>query len=94
MIRPAGLAAVHDRFFQAAPVRAALQRFSLFPAQLHGLLFQDSLTFWLPRRQTEYLTGNPAISWTDSGPCGEPAAAGHRALQRRPARPRRYRIAG
>jgi len=75
-IRPAGLATVHDRFFQGAPATAALERFSLFPAQVHETLLVDSLTFRVPRRQTEYLTANPAILWTDSLSLSKPASLG------------------
>ena len=73
-IRPAGLATVHDRFFQDSRATAVLQRSSFFPAQLRGLLLEASLPLRLPRRQTEYLTGNPAILWTDSLRVASPAS--------------------
>jgi hypothetical protein len=43
----------------------ALYRFGLFPAQWYGLFGYSINPFSVPRMQTEYLTGNPAILWSD-----------------------------
>jgi len=63
LVRAAGLATVSARYFQDVSTTGAEVRYGMFPAQLHDLQFESTNYFGLPRRQTEYLTGNPAISY-------------------------------
>lgn len=66
MIRPSGLAIVDARYFQDVAKTGGEIRFGMFRPQLHDLQFESINFFRMPRHQTEYLTGNPAISWFDS----------------------------
>jgi hypothetical protein len=65
VVRPAGLATVTGRYYSDVAGTGALFRFGLFPAQW-DLPFGYSIPpFSVPGVQTEYLTGNPAIRWSD-----------------------------
>ena len=63
LVRAAGLATVDARYFQDVSTTGAEVRFGMFPAQLNDLQFESTNYFNLPWHQTEYLTGNPAISY-------------------------------
>src|SRR6185437_1675922 len=63
LVRAAGLATVDARYFQDVSTTGAEVRYGMFPAQLNDLQFESTHYFRLPRHQTEYLTGNPAISY-------------------------------
>ena len=63
LVRPAGLATVDARYFQDVSTTGAKVRYGMFPAQLNDLQFEATNSFTMPRHQTEYLTGNPAISY-------------------------------
>jgi len=64
LVRQDGLATVHSRYYSDAPTTGWFSRYGLFAAQENwGVLYQQMK---VPRRETEYLTGNPAILWSDS----------------------------
>jgi len=66
VVRPAGLATVRASYYADAKTTGAESRFGVFPDQwatIPGVLF---LPRKMPRRQTEYLTGNPAVLWDDT----------------------------
>ena len=66
VVRPSGLAVVDARYFQDVATAGGEIRFGMFRPQLHDLQFEPISLLRMPRRQTEYMTGNPAISWFDS----------------------------
>lgn len=66
VVHPAGLATVHARYYSDVPTTGYYSRFGVFASQwneLFAVLFQP---MHVPRRQTEYMTGNPAVLWSDS----------------------------
>jgi hypothetical protein len=66
VVRPAGLATVHARYYSDVSTTGLESRFGVFPVQwktVPGVLF---LTRRVPRQQTEYMTGNPAVLWADT----------------------------
>ena len=66
LVRPAGLAAVHAGYYSDVPTTGYFSRFGVFAPQwneLFGVLFQPMP---VPRTETEYMTGNPAVLWSDS----------------------------
>ena len=63
LVRAASLATIDARYFQDVSTNGAEVRYGMFPGQLHDLQFESTNYFQLPRRQTEYLSGNPAISY-------------------------------
>ncbi len=65
VVRPAGLATVTGRYYSDVAGTGALFRFGLFPAQWDLPFGYFIPPFSVPRVQTEYLTGNPAIRWSD-----------------------------
>src|ERR1022692_1286016 len=65
VIRSAGLATINAFYYQDLRTAGAELRFGLFPIQFSDLLLESFNPFRLPRHQTEYMTGNPSILWTD-----------------------------
>jgi hypothetical protein len=66
VVSPGSLATVRARYFSDAKTVGASSRYGVFPVQwatVPGVLFRP-LT--VPRQQTEYMTGNPAVLWADS----------------------------
>ncbi len=66
VVRPAGLATVHATYYSDVPTTGYYSRFGVFAPQwneLFGVVFQ---TMHVPRAETEYMTGNPAVLWSDS----------------------------
>ena len=66
VVRPAGLATVHANYYSDVPTTGYFSRFGVFAPQwneLFGVLFQPMP---VPRAETEYMTGNPAVLWSDS----------------------------
>jgi len=66
VVRSAGLATVHASYYSDVPTTGYSSRFGVFAPQwneLFGVAFQP---MHVPRRQTEYMTGNPAVLWSDS----------------------------
>ncbi len=66
VVRPSSLATVHARYYSDVSSTGYESRFGVFPVQwssVPGVLF---LSRRMPRQQTEYLTGNPAILWADT----------------------------
>ena len=66
VVRPAGLATVHAAYYSDVPTTGYSSRFGVFAPQwneLFGVLFQPMR---VPRTETEYMTGNPAVLWSDS----------------------------
>jgi hypothetical protein len=65
VVHPASLATVHARYYSDVNTTGYESRFGVFAAQwpVPGVLF---LTRRMPRQQTEYMTGNPAILWADT----------------------------
>lgn len=66
VVRPAGLATVHAAYYSDVPTTGYSSRFGVFAPQwneLFGVLFQP---MHVPRTETEYMTGNPAVLWSDS----------------------------
>jgi hypothetical protein len=66
VVHPAGLATVHARYYSDVNTTGSQSRFGLFPVQWRTL---PGFTFGplrVPRRQTEYMTGNPRVRWRDS----------------------------
>ena len=66
VVRQAGLASVHARYYSDVPTTGYFSRFGVFAPQwkeVSAVLFQPMR---VPRRETEYLTGNPAVLWADS----------------------------
>lgn len=64
--RPAGLATVHASYYSDVPTTGYFSRFGVFAPQwteVSAVLFEPMR---VPRRETEYLTGNPAVLWADS----------------------------
>jgi hypothetical protein len=66
VVRPAGLATVHARYYSDVNTTGSQSRFGLFPVQWPGLPGFALNPLGVPRRQTEYLTGNAAVLWSDS----------------------------
>jgi hypothetical protein len=64
VVRPAGLARVHARYYSDINTTGFEYRYGLFPGETLGLIFLYPVM--VPRRQTEYMTGNPAILWFDA----------------------------
>jgi hypothetical protein len=64
--RRAGLATVHARYHSDVNTTGSQSRFGLFPAQWPTLPAVDFGPLRVPRQQTEYMTGNPAVLWSDS----------------------------
>ncbi len=66
VVHPAGLATVRAGYYSDVPTTGYSSRFGVFAPQwneLFGVLFQS---MHVPRHQTEYMTGNPAVLWSDS----------------------------
>jgi len=66
VVRPSGLATVHARYYSDVSTTGYESRFGVFPVQWKtdpGVLF---IPRRMPRQQTEYMTGNPAILWADT----------------------------
>ncbi len=66
VVRPAGLATVQANYYSDVPTTGYYSRFGVFAPQwkeLFGVLFQPMT---VPRSETEYMTGNPAVLWSDS----------------------------
>ena len=66
VVRPSGLATVHGRYYSDVDTTGYESRFGVFGAQwktVPGVLF---LPRKVPRQQTEYMTGNPAVLWADT----------------------------
>jgi hypothetical protein len=66
VVRPADVATVHARYYSDVKTTGSQSRFGLFPVQWRTL---PGVTFGplrVPRQQTEYMTGNPAVLWSDS----------------------------
>src|SRR5262249_56566019 len=64
LVRQDGLATVHSRYYSDAPTTGWFSRYGLFAAQENwGVLYQQMK---VPRRETGYLTGHPAVLWSDS----------------------------
>ena len=66
VVRASGLATVHARYYSDVSTTGYESRFGVFPVQWKtnpGVLF---LPRRVPRQQTEYLTGNPAVLWADT----------------------------
>jgi hypothetical protein len=64
--RAAGLATVDARYYQDVTSSGGETRVGLFGPQLNDVLLFAIDPFALPRHQTEYMTGNPAVFWSDS----------------------------
>ena len=76
VVRPSGLATVHARYYSDASTTGYESRFGVFPVQwktVPGVLF---LARRMPRQQTEYMTGNPAVLWADSAEQSSQGLAG------------------
>jgi hypothetical protein len=66
VVRPSGLATVHSRYYSDVDTTGYESRFGVFAAQwktVPGVLFTPRK---VPRPQTEYMTGNPAVLWADT----------------------------
>jgi hypothetical protein len=63
VVRAASLATVAARYVQGVASAGAQSRFGLFGPQENDVLIESVNPFSLPRRQTEYMTGNPAVAW-------------------------------
>jgi hypothetical protein len=66
VVRPAGLATVHAAYYSDVPTTGYSSRFGVFAPQwneLFGVVFQP---MHVPRTETEYMSGNPAVLWSDS----------------------------
>jgi Subtilase family len=62
--RPAGLARVDARYYDAVTAAGSLGRAGLFPPQLQdGIFFVNSFPFSLPQRRTEYTSSGPSLAW-------------------------------
>ena len=66
VVRPSSLATVHARYYSDVSTTGYESRFGVFAVQwktVPGVLF---LFRRMPRQQTEYMTGNPAVLWADT----------------------------
>jgi hypothetical protein len=66
VVRASGLATVHARYYSDVSTTGYESRFGVFGVQWQtdpGVLFAPRR---VPRQQTEYLTGNPAVRWADT----------------------------
>lgn len=79
VVRPDGLATVHSRYYSDAAGTGYFSRFGAFAAQWKDVFFALFQPMTVPRRETEYLTGNPAIFWSDSFVQSNRALAGGQA---------------
>jgi hypothetical protein len=61
-----GLATVHSRYFSDVPTTGYFSSYGAFAAQWKDVFFALFQPMKVPRRETEYLTGNPAIRWSGS----------------------------
>ena len=66
VVRPAGLATVHARYYSDVNTTGSQSRSGLFPVQWQTLPDITFVPLRVPRQQTEYMTGNPALLWSDS----------------------------
>jgi hypothetical protein len=66
VVRDPGLATVDARYYQDVTAAGAEIRFGLFRRQWKDTLFEPINPFGLPRRQVEYMTGNPSLVWTEN----------------------------
>jgi hypothetical protein len=64
VVHPAGLVRVHDSYYSPVKSTGAEARYGVFPAQWAALPGVFYFSTRLPRRQADYLTGNPAILWS------------------------------
>lgn len=63
VVTGASLATVDARYYQDVPTAGSETRFGLFHDQLRDLLLEADNTFTQPRRQIEYMLGNPQAFW-------------------------------
>jgi hypothetical protein len=67
VVSPGNLAAVHRRFFSAAPLKTVLQWSSAYPVQFGDALVTDTMLEVMgtpaPGTQTMYLTASPSLVW-------------------------------
>jgi hypothetical protein len=66
VVRTSSLATVHARYYSDVSTTGYESRFGVFGVQWRtdpGVLFAPRR---VPRQQTEYLTGNPAVRWADT----------------------------
>ncbi len=64
VVHPAGLARVHGSYYSPVKTTGAEARYGVFPVQWKTIPGVFYFPRRVPRRQTEYLTGNPAIVWS------------------------------
>jgi hypothetical protein len=57
---------VHASYYSDVTGTGALYRYGVFPIQRNDVFFILIPRFHVPNAETEYMTGNPAIQWTDS----------------------------
>jgi hypothetical protein len=78
VVNPSGLATVHASYYSDVSASGYQSRFAAFPVQwktVPGVLF---IPRRVPRQQTEYMTGNPAVLWADSAEQSHQGAGGQR----------------
>jgi hypothetical protein len=68
VVQQAGLATVRARFYSSAKTTGGEALFGAFPAQWKTIPAVLFIPRRVPRQQTEYLTGNPAVRWSDAFP--------------------------
>ena len=66
VVSPASLATVHASYYSDVTGTGALYRYGLFPIQRNDLFLIPINPFPVPNLDTEYMTGDPAIQWTDA----------------------------
>jgi hypothetical protein len=66
VISPASLATVNASYYSDVTGTGALYRYGVFPVQRNDGFLILIPRFHVPNAETEYMTGNPAIQWTDS----------------------------
>jgi hypothetical protein len=67
VVRPAGLATVHSRYYSDVNTTGYYSRFGFFPANyLDAISAVVFLPMPVPRRRTEYMGGSPGAVWADS----------------------------
>lgn len=66
VITPASLATVNASYYSDVTGTGAQYRFGILPIQRNDFFLIPINPFPVPSRETEYMTGNPAIQWLDS----------------------------
>jgi len=66
VVRQSGLATVRSSYYSDVSTTGYFSRFGVFPVQFNEVPGVFFLPFRVPRQETEYMIGNPAVLWDDN----------------------------